>query len=293
MSLTQRFLLALLSLLPLATQAQFSQGPASSNSGNDTRASQQRDGSFGVSPSSQSRQTQRPTDQAERPTGQTQRSTGQTQRSTGPSQRATGQADRATGQADRATGQADRATGQADRPMGPTDNAEPPEEDPSEFQIFVEQSTGRLLPRYGFNLFTRAPSTFAPVDNIPVTQDYAIGPGDEILISVWGQIDGEHRVEVDRNGSINIPKVGTINVAGIKIQDLEGYVRNAIGRNFRNFDLNVSLGQLRSIQIFIVGQASRPGSYTGVTNQVRYVTQVAQVASCQRLASDKSESDRA
>ena len=97
--------------------------------------------------------------------------------------------------------------------MGPTDNAELPEEDPSEFQIFVEQSIGRLLPRYGFNLFTRAPSTFAPVDNIPVTMDYAIGPGDEILISVWGQIDGEHRVEVDRNGSINIPKVGTINVA--------------------------------------------------------------------------------
>ena len=248
MALTPRFLLVLLGLLPLATQAQFSQGRASSTAPSDTRAAQQGGGTFGVNPSNQSRQTQRPTDQADRPTGQADRSRGQ--------------ADRSRGQADRSRGQADRPMGQGDRQGGQTDDAELPEEDPSEFQTFIEQSTGRLLPRYGFNLFTRAPSTFAPVDNIPVTMDYAIGPGDEILISVWGQIDGEHRVEVDRNGSINIPKVGTINVAGIKIQDLQGHVRNAMARNFRNFDLSVSLGQLRSIQIFIVGQARRPGSYT-------------------------------
>lgn len=132
----------------------------------------------------------------------------------------------------------------------------------NEFQTFVEQSTGRLLPLYGFNLFTNVPSTFAAVENIPVTPDYVIGPGDEILIRVWGQIDGEHRVAVERDGTINIPRIGTISVAGTKMQDLQGNIRNAIARNFRNFDLSVSLGQLRSIQIFVVGQARRPGSYT-------------------------------
>lgn len=137
-----------------------------------------------------------------------------------------------------------------------------PQAERNEFQNFIAQSTGRVLPLYGFNLFTNAPSTFAPVDNIPVTLDYVIGPGDEILIRVWGQIDGEHRVAVDRDGTITIPKVGTISVSGIKIEDLQGYVRNAIARNYRNFDLSVSLGQLRSIQIFVVGQARRPGSYT-------------------------------
>lgn len=132
----------------------------------------------------------------------------------------------------------------------------------SEFQDFVAQSTGRLLPRYGANLFSNVPSTFAAVENIPVTPDYVIGPGDEVQIRVWGQIDGEHRVVVDRDGTINIPKIGTLNVSGIKFQELQGYVRGAISRNYRNFDLSVTLGQLRSIQIFVVGQARRPGSYT-------------------------------
>lgn len=132
----------------------------------------------------------------------------------------------------------------------------------NEFQDFVAVSAGRILPLYGYNLFTEVPATFAPVDRVPVTPDYVIGPGDEILIRAWGQVDIDYRAVVDRNGMINIPKVGTLNVSSIKYQDLEGYLKTAIGRVFRNFDLTVTLGQLRSIQVFVVGQARRPGSYT-------------------------------
>jgi protein involved in polysaccharide export with SLBB domain len=132
----------------------------------------------------------------------------------------------------------------------------------TEFQEFVAQSVGRYLPLFGFNLFEGVPTTFAPVDSIPVTPDYVVGPGDEILIRAWGQVDIDFRAVVDRNGMINIPRVGNVNVAGIRYQDLNGYLRNAIGRIYRNFQLNVTLGQLRSIQIFVVGQARRPGSYT-------------------------------
>ena len=132
----------------------------------------------------------------------------------------------------------------------------------TEFQEFVAQSVGRYLPLFGFNLFEGVPTTFAPVDSVPVTPDYVVGPGDEILIRAWGQVDIDYRAVVDRNGIINIPRVGNVTVAGIRYQDLSGYLRNAIGRIFRNFQLNVTLGQLRSIQVFIVGQAKRPGSYT-------------------------------
>ena len=131
-----------------------------------------------------------------------------------------------------------------------------------EFQDFVAQSLGRYLPLFGFNLFAGVPSTFAPGDSIPVTPDYVVGPGDEILIRAWGQVDIDYRAVVDRNGLINIPRVGNVNVAGIRYQELSGYLRTAIGRIFRNFQLNVTLGQLRSIQIFVVGHARRPGSYT-------------------------------
>jgi polysaccharide biosynthesis/export protein len=133
---------------------------------------------------------------------------------------------------------------------------------PTEFQEFVASSIGSRLPLYGRNLFDHVPTTFAPVDRIPVTDDYRIGPGDEILIRVWGQIDLNGRLVVDRDGTVFLSKVGTLAVAGLKYQQLPEYFRAAIGRVFRNFDLTVSLGHLRSIQIFVVGQARRPGSYT-------------------------------
>lgn len=135
-------------------------------------------------------------------------------------------------------------------------------EPPNEFQKFIAQSTGLDLPMFGYNLFENAPSTFAPVDRIPVTADYVVGPGDEVLIRGWGQIDIDLHATVDRNGNINIPKVGDINVTGIHYNELQGYLKSAIGRVFRNFDINVTLGHLRSIQVFVVGQARRPGSYT-------------------------------
>lgn len=132
----------------------------------------------------------------------------------------------------------------------------------NEFQAFLEQSVGRALPMYGYNLFNQPPSTFAPVSNIPVPQDYVINPGDEIVLTGWGQVDIDLRVTVDRNGAINLPKVGTVSVAGVKYQDLEGYLKIRIGQVFRNFKLSVSLGKLRSLQVFVVGQAKRPGVYT-------------------------------
>ncbi|MBZ5664863.1 MAG: SLBB domain-containing protein [Acidobacteriia bacterium] len=137
-----------------------------------------------------------------------------------------------------------------------------PEPAPTEFQEFVASSVGRTLPIYGTNLFDHVPTTFAPVDRIPVTDDYRIGPGDEILIRAWGQIDLNGKLVVDRGGEIFLPKVGTLSVAGLQYQQLPDYFRTAIGRVFRNFDLTVGLGQLRSIQVFVVGQARRPGSYT-------------------------------
>jgi polysaccharide biosynthesis/export protein len=132
----------------------------------------------------------------------------------------------------------------------------------NEFQNFLAASTGQLLPLYGHNLFRDVPSTFAPVENIPVTPDYVIGPGDELYIRAWGQIDVDYRSIVDRNGTISIPRIGVINVAGIRYQDLSGYLKSAVSRVFRNFELAVNMGQLRSIQVFVVGHARRPGSYT-------------------------------
>ncbi|CAM8654953.1 Polysaccharide export protein [Oxalobacteraceae bacterium] len=135
-------------------------------------------------------------------------------------------------------------------------------ESPTEFQLLIQSSIGRLLPIYGRELFSSSPSTFAPIDRIPVTADYVIGPGDEVVIRAWGQIDVDFRATVDRNGEIFLPKVGTINLSGLKYQQLNNYLKTVVGRVFKNFDLTSSLGQLRSIQIYVVGHATRPGTYT-------------------------------
>ena len=132
----------------------------------------------------------------------------------------------------------------------------------NEFQEFITASVGKKLSLFGYNLFEGSPDTFAPVDNIPVTQDYLIGPGDEIVITAWGQVDINIHAMVNRNGSIDLPKVGNVDVAGVRYQNLQNHLKNAIGHVYRNFDLNVSLGKLRSIQVFVVGQAMQPGVYT-------------------------------
>ena len=137
-----------------------------------------------------------------------------------------------------------------------------PQPVPSEFQRYVEGSTGRLLPVFGARFFAEAGNTFAPVDNVPVGADYVVAPGDELVIRAWGSIDVDFRTTVDRNGLVNLPKVGSITVAGIKASALEAHMRAQIGRLYTNFNLNVTLGQLRGVKVFVVGPAVKPGVYT-------------------------------
>jgi len=133
---------------------------------------------------------------------------------------------------------------------------------PLEFEKYVAQSLGYPLPLFGRSLFSTAPSTFAPLANVPVPADYVIGPGDELVIRGWGQAEIAARVSVDRSGQIFLPKVGMVSVAGVHYADLHAHLLGAIQRVLHDFELNVSLGQLRSIQILVVGQAQQPGSYT-------------------------------
>jgi polysaccharide biosynthesis/export protein len=132
----------------------------------------------------------------------------------------------------------------------------------SDFERFAEDGTGHRLPVYARRLFDEVPTTFAPVERVPVPADYVLGPGDELLIRAWGKIDLDSRVTVDRNGQVYLPRVGTLNVAGLRFEQVEGYLHAAVSALFKDFELNVALGQLRSIQIFVLGSARQPGAYT-------------------------------
>lgn len=130
-----------------------------------------------------------------------------------------------------------------------------------EFSNYVEQSIGQKLSLYGSGFFTQTPSTFAPLQNQSVTDEYVIGTGDELQIRGWGMVDIDLTVRVDRTGAVYIPRVGTVNVAGVRYKDLQGHLKKAIGRIFTNFELTVSLAQTRAIQVYVTGFARQPGSY--------------------------------
>lgn len=133
---------------------------------------------------------------------------------------------------------------------------------PTEFQRMVFASVGQMLPIYGAKLFLQSPSTFAPVDQAPVTDSYVIGPGDQLLVRIWGQINFNADLTVDRNGVIYLPQVGAIQVGGTKYGDVQRQIHDSIARIYKNFSLSVNLGQLHPIRIFLIGQARYPGSYT-------------------------------
>src|SRR6202789_3898819 len=137
-----------------------------------------------------------------------------------------------------------------------------PLDSPTEFQLLVANSIGKMLPIYGVNLFRSPPSRFSPLNLVPVTPDYVIGPDDELLIQAWRQVTLNNRYIVDRSGNIYIPQVGSIQVSVLPFGQGRDFLKSQMGRVFRNFDLNVNMGRLRSIQVFVVGQARRPGSYT-------------------------------
>ena len=130
------------------------------------------------------------------------------------------------------------------------------------FQAYATGVTGQNLAIFGKDLFSDVPSTFAPFDSAQVNQDYVIGTGDELQVRGWGMVDIDVSATVDRSGAIFIPRVGSVKVSGVQYKDLQGYLKKAVGKIYNNFELTASIAQTRAVQIYVVGHAVRPGTYT-------------------------------
>src|SRR5215472_2583801 len=149
-------------------------------------------------------------------------------------------------------------------PLNPSQIRRPktPPSPETEFEQMAADSAGRSLPLFGQSLFDLPPSTFAPFDLLQVPSDYIIGAGDGLQVRIWGQLEADLRVTVDRSGQVYIPRVGPISVAGVHYGELEQYLKNEVSKIFRNFNLTATVARLRSIQVLVVGNARYPGTYT-------------------------------
>lgn len=132
----------------------------------------------------------------------------------------------------------------------------------TEFQRFVAASTGYTLPVFGSSLFTSQPASFGPIDHGPAPQHLLVGPGDQLRIRIWGQVNFSANLVVSREGEIFLPKIGAVHVAGLQFSEVAGHLREAIDRVYRNFELSVDMGEIHTIQVYVAGVARQPGEYT-------------------------------
>jgi polysaccharide biosynthesis/export protein len=133
--------------------------------------------------------------------------------------------------------------------------------DLSDFEIMVQQTLGTALPVYAKNLFQATSPSFSPADQINVPSDFILGPGDELVIRAWGSIELEYAVTVDRSGAIFVPKLGTLQLAGTSYKDAPQLIRNALLKIYKNFELSITMGALRSLRLYVTGYANAPGTY--------------------------------
>jgi protein involved in polysaccharide export with SLBB domain len=129
------------------------------------------------------------------------------------------------------------------------------------------QVTVKLLPveeplkPFGYDLFTGNAKTFAPGTDIPIPADYIVGPNDTVLVQLFGKENAQHELVITRDGDILFPGIGPIQVAGLTFAQMERQIQNRVQKQLIGMKASVTLGQLRSIRVFVLGDAEQPGSY--------------------------------
>lgn len=124
-----------------------------------------------------------------------------------------------------------------------------------------KQGAAGLKP-YGYDLFNESPLTFAPVTDVPVPSDYIVGAGDVLMVQLYGSQNRSFRLTVGRDGRVSFPELGPINVAGKNFNAARTDLESRVSRQMIGVRASVSMGDTRSIRVFVLGEAIRPGSYT-------------------------------
>ncbi len=142
------------------------------------------------------------------------------------------------------------------------------EQEPSAFETYVRglssSEISMKIGQFGYDLFDESPTTFAPADLLSVGPDYLLGPGDQILITLWGKINLDYELTIDAEGKAVLPEVGVLRLSGLTFAGAKNSIEKELSRYYRasEIKMNISMGDLRSIRVFVVGKALYPGSYT-------------------------------
>ena len=135
------------------------------------------------------------------------------------------------------------------------------EKEEEEKEQQAADKNGGLKP-FGYDLFRGSPTTFAPVTEIPIPSEYTLGPGDVLQIQLWGKENQNLQLPISRDGTISFPQSGPMNVAGLSFDEARQQIRKQVSEQYIGVQASVSLGELRSMRVFVLGEARNPGSYS-------------------------------
>lgn len=134
---------------------------------------------------------------------------------------------------------------------------------PSLYDLYAQYSRNHgSLRRFGLDIFENGTGNFdqLPMD-LPAGPDYVLGPGDGLNIDLWGSVSQRFHRTVDREGKLSLPEIGSIQVAGHSLGEVQQMVQAALRSQFRTLEADVSLDRLRVIRVYVVGDVERPGAY--------------------------------
>ncbi|SEK47533.1 protein involved in polysaccharide export, contains SLBB domain of the beta-grasp fold [Colwellia chukchiensis] len=138
-----------------------------------------------------------------------------------------------------------------------------PEELPEEFKFFEnDEQLFKPLERFGIDVFANAPSTFSPTMDIAIPEHYILGVGDKLSVQIYGKENHDYVLPIAREGTILIPDVGPIKVVGLTFAEMKQFLADKIKARIIGVNVVVSLAELRSMRVFVLGSAYKPGPYT-------------------------------
>ncbi|MDE6864697.1 MAG: polysaccharide biosynthesis/export family protein, partial [Alistipes sp.] len=124
------------------------------------------------------------------------------------------------------------------------------------------------LQQFGHNIFSERELTFEPNENLATPENYTLGPGDEVIIDIWGANEDFVRQEISPEGNIVVEQLGPIHLNGLTVREANDKIRRIFARKYEGIagddpvsDIRLSLGELRSIQVNIMGEVKTPGTY--------------------------------